>query len=78
MLPQHILIDPAEARNEYHPHLLLPDLRHPPVAQAMAEAFRQAGHTTQAISLKKATPHNALTGDLLGVGSPCFSSPGAR
>lgn len=44
------------------------------VAQAMAEAFRQAGHTTRAISLKKATPQDALTGDLLGVGAPCFSS----
>ncbi len=44
------------------------------VAQAMAEAFRQAGHATRTISLKKATPQDANTGDLLGVGSPCFSS----
>jgi flavodoxin/ferredoxin len=44
------------------------------VAQAMAEAFRQAGHATRTISLKKATPQDALAGDLLGVGSPCFSS----
>jgi flavodoxin/NAD-dependent dihydropyrimidine dehydrogenase PreA subunit len=44
------------------------------VAQAMAEAFRQAGHTTRTVYLKKATPQDAITGDLLGVGSPCFSS----
>lgn len=44
------------------------------VAQAMAEAFCQAGHATRTISLKKATPQDAVTGDLLGVGSPCFSS----
>jgi len=44
------------------------------VAQAMAEALRQAGHATRTISLKKATPQDAITGDLLGVGSPCFSS----
>ena len=44
------------------------------VAQAMAEAFCQAGHAPRTISLKKATPQDALTGDLLGVGSPCFSS----
>lgn len=44
------------------------------VAQAMAEAFRQAGHTTRTISLKKATHARCPTGDLLGVGAPCFSS----
>jgi flavodoxin/NAD-dependent dihydropyrimidine dehydrogenase PreA subunit len=44
------------------------------VAEAMAEAFREAGHVARIVSLEKATPHDATTGDLLGVGTPCFSS----
>lgn len=44
------------------------------VAETMAEAFREAGHVTRTVSLKKATPQDATTGDLLGVGTPCFSS----
>lgn len=44
------------------------------VAQAMAEAFRQAGCTTRSVSLKKASPQDAVACDLLGIGTPCFSS----
>lgn len=44
------------------------------VAEAMAGAFREVGHFTRTISLKKATPHDATTCDLLGIGTPCFSS----
>ncbi|HNT76490.1 MAG TPA: EFR1 family ferrodoxin [Anaerolineae bacterium] len=44
------------------------------VAEAMAAAFREAGHTVRALPLKKASPQDAITGDLLGIGTPCFSS----
>ncbi len=44
------------------------------VATAMAAAFREAGHLARIIALKKASPEDATRGDLLGVGSPCFSS----
>lgn len=44
------------------------------VAEVMAEAFRETGHIARTVSLKKATPHDATTGDLLAVGTPCFSS----
>lgn len=44
------------------------------VADAMAGAFREARHSARIILLKKATPEDAIHGDLLGVGTPCFSS----
>lgn len=44
------------------------------VAQAMAGAFREGCHLTRTVSLKKATPQDAITCDLLGIGTPCFSS----
>jgi flavodoxin/NAD-dependent dihydropyrimidine dehydrogenase PreA subunit len=44
------------------------------VADAMAEAFREAGHNARTIPLRDATPEDAATGDLLGVGTPCLSS----
>jgi len=44
------------------------------VATAMAAAFRGAGHSARIIPLKEASPEDATRGDLLGVGSPCFSS----
>jgi flavodoxin len=44
------------------------------VAGAMAEALRESGHTVRTIPLKKATPQDVATGDLLGIGTPCFSS----
>jgi flavodoxin/NAD-dependent dihydropyrimidine dehydrogenase PreA subunit len=44
------------------------------VAEAMAEAFRGSGHGVRTVPLKKATPQDAAKGDLLGVGTPCFSS----
>jgi ferredoxin len=40
----------------------------------MAEAFSKAGHVARTISLKKATQQDATSSDLLGVGTPCFSS----
>ncbi len=44
------------------------------IAESMAGVFREAGHTARLISLKKALPEDAAQNDLLGVGSPCFSS----
>jgi ferredoxin len=44
------------------------------VATAMVGAFRDAGHTARAISLKRAIPRDATGGHLLGVGTPCLSS----
>ncbi|MDM8000595.1 MAG: flavodoxin domain-containing protein [Dehalococcoidia bacterium] len=44
------------------------------IAEAMGEVFRGAGHATRLLSLKKASPQDAATGDLLGIGTPCFSS----
>jgi flavodoxin/Fe-S-cluster-containing hydrogenase component 2 len=44
------------------------------VAMAMGSALREAGHEVESISLDKATPTEAIKGDLIGVGSPCFSS----
>ena len=44
------------------------------VADAMAGAFRDAGHVARSVCLEKATLQDALTSDLLGIGSPCFSS----
>jgi len=44
------------------------------VAEKMAEVFREAGHITQTVSLKKASPQDAVASDLLGIGTACFSS----
>ncbi len=44
------------------------------VAEAMAEVFREAGHVTRTISLKRASPQDVVEGDLLGIGTSCFSS----
>lgn len=44
------------------------------VAEAMAVGFREAGHTVQTTPLKEATSEDATKGNLLGIGSPCFSS----
>jgi ferredoxin len=44
------------------------------VATAMAGAFRGAAHSARTMSLKEAIPEDATKGELLGVGTPCFSS----
>jgi flavodoxin/ferredoxin len=44
------------------------------VAETMAGALIEAGHAARTISLKKALPQDAIAGDLLGIGAPCFSS----
>ncbi|MGD8465181.1 MAG: EFR1 family ferrodoxin [Anaerolineae bacterium] len=44
------------------------------VAEAMAEAFEGTGHTVRTLPLKNATPQDVVAGDLLGIGTPCFSS----
>ena len=44
------------------------------VAAAMADAFRETGHSAQTIPTREAIPKDATKGDLLGVGTPCFSS----
>jgi flavodoxin/NAD-dependent dihydropyrimidine dehydrogenase PreA subunit len=44
------------------------------VAEAMAEAFRSYGHSVKTISLTDAVPGDVYAADLLGFGTPCFSS----
>lgn len=44
------------------------------IAETMADEIRRAGHAARLVSLKKASPQDALAGDLLGIGTPCFSS----
>ena len=44
------------------------------VAETMAEALRAGGHAARTVSLTMATPRDAATSDLLGVGTPCFAS----
>jgi flavodoxin/NAD-dependent dihydropyrimidine dehydrogenase PreA subunit len=44
------------------------------VTEAMANAFCEVGHVARIISLKKATPQDTTACDLIGVGTPCFSS----
>lgn len=43
------------------------------VAERMAGVFREAGHDTRTVSLKKASPQDVVAADLLGIGTPCFS-----
>ncbi len=43
------------------------------VAGAMADAFGDLGHSVRTVSLKKATPEDAINSDLFGVGCPCFT-----
>jgi flavodoxin/ferredoxin len=42
-------------------------------AEAMASGLRDSGHSVRTIPLRKAQPEDAITCDLLGVGSPCFT-----
>lgn len=44
------------------------------VANAMAEAFLGKGHVAKSIPLKEATSAVATGADLIGFGTPCFSS----
>ena len=44
------------------------------VVEAMAAALREAGHETQTVALAAATPEDARSVDLLGVGTPCFAN----
>jgi flavodoxin/NAD-dependent dihydropyrimidine dehydrogenase PreA subunit len=44
------------------------------VAQAMADTFREEGHSIRMVALKNASPEDVLDCDLLGVGAPCFNS----
>jgi flavodoxin/NAD-dependent dihydropyrimidine dehydrogenase PreA subunit len=44
------------------------------VAKDIAEAFRADGHSVKTISLSDADPADVCDVDLLGFGSPCFSS----
>ncbi len=44
------------------------------VTETMAETFRESGHVARIVSLKKAVRSDATSCDLLGVGTPCFSS----
>ena len=44
------------------------------VAGSMARAFRESGHDTWIMSIKKATSQDAITCDLLGIGAPCFAN----
>ncbi|NIS81837.1 MAG: hypothetical protein GTO14_16875 [Anaerolineales bacterium] len=44
------------------------------VANVMADTFCELGHPARTVSLRDAVPEDAVQGDLLGVGTPCFSS----
>ncbi len=44
------------------------------VAESMAEAFRDKGHTVRTLSMKEAQPADILSCDVLGMGTPCFES----
>jgi flavodoxin len=44
------------------------------VARAMAEALEAGGAKVRSVALRKARPEEALQADLIGVGTPCFSS----
>ncbi len=44
------------------------------VAETMAEAFCEAGETARTVSMRRATAEDACAADMLGVGTPCFSS----
>lgn len=44
------------------------------VAEALAQGLRAGGHAARLVSLRKATAEDAAAGDLLGIGTPCFSS----
>jgi len=43
------------------------------VAEVMAAAFRDLGHSARTVPLNNATPEDAVASELLGVGSPCFT-----
>ena len=44
------------------------------VAETMAEAFRDKGHTVRTLSMKEVHPADILSCDVLGMGTPCFES----
>jgi len=44
------------------------------IAETIAEVFLGAGHAARLVSLKKASSQDAAACDLLGIGTPCFSS----
>lgn len=44
------------------------------IADAMADAFQEAGHLARTIPLNEANPDDTTNVDLLGVGTSCFSS----
>ncbi len=48
------------------------------IATTMAETFRENGYHIQLVALKDACLEDVAGGDLLGVGSPCFSSRAPR
>lgn len=44
------------------------------IANAMAEVFCESGYPARTLSLKRASPRDAVETDVIGIGSPCFSS----
>lgn len=44
------------------------------VANVMAEAYRELGHSVRVVPLHSAVPEDVVQIDLLGVGTPCYSS----
>jgi ferredoxin/flavodoxin len=44
------------------------------VAESIAMTFQDAGHTIQLLPMMTVEPQVVLEGDILGIGSPCFSS----
>lgn len=44
------------------------------VAEAMEHVFIEAGHSARSVPMKQATPEDILQSDVIGVGSPTFTS----
>jgi flavodoxin/ferredoxin len=44
------------------------------VAETMAEAFRDKGHTVRSLSIKEALPEDIKGCEVMGIGTPCFES----
>ena len=44
------------------------------VAETMSQTFIEAGHNVELLPLMSVHPHATISGEILGIGTPCFSS----
>lgn len=44
------------------------------VAESMAAVFRESGHSVRILAMMNANPLAVIEGDIIGIGTPCFSS----